>query len=111
MIFIVSLIAVSLTHSVPVALVLFVLLGWGSVTTLATMNTLIQLEVPDNLRGRVFSTYLWGLQGIAPFGSLLVGWLAQNWGVPGAALACGLICLVVIGGIQLTNPEIKNKVV
>jgi MFS family permease len=111
MIFIAGLIAISFTRSVPVALLLFVLIGWGSVTALATMNTLIQLEVPDSLRGRVFSTYLWGLQGIAPFGSLLVGWMAQNWGILTAALACGLICLAVIGGIHLTNPEIRNKVV
>lgn len=110
-IFIAGLIGISFTHNVPVELLLFVLIGWGSVTALATMNTLIQLEVPDSLRGRVFSTYLWGLQGVAPFGSLAVGWMAQNWGVLGAALACGLICLVVIGGILLTNPDIRNKVI
>jgi MFS family permease len=110
-VFIAGLLAISVTHNVSVALLLFLLIGWGSVTALATMNTLIQIEVPDNLRGRVFSTYLWGLQGIAPFGSLVVGWMAQNWGVPGTALACGLICLVVIGGIHLTNPAIRDKVV
>jgi len=110
-VFIIGLLAIAFTHSVPVALLIFVLLGWGSVTTLATMNTLIQLEVPDNLRGRVFSTYLWGLQGIAPFGSLLVGWMAQVWGVPGAALACGVICMLIIGWIQLTNPDIRNRII
>lgn len=108
--FILSLIALSFTNNVPVALVLIVLIGWGTVTALATMNTLIQLEVPDHLRGRVFSTYLWALQGVAPFGSLFVGWMAQNWGVPLAALVCGLVCLVVIAGIQLWNPEIRTRV-
>ena len=108
--FILSLIALSFTNNVPVALVLIVLIGWGTVTALATMNTLIQLEVPDHLRGRVFSTYLWALQGVAPFGSLFVGWMAQNWGVPLAALVCGLICLVVITGIQFWNPEIRTRV-
>ncbi|MCX6078219.1 MAG: MFS transporter [Chloroflexi bacterium] len=110
-VFIAGLLAIAFTRNLPVALLIFVLIGWGSITALATMNTLIQLEVPDYLRGRVFSTYLWGLQGIAPFGSLVVGWMAQNWGVPSAALACGMICLVIIGGIHLTNPEIKNMVV
>ena len=107
-VFVAGLLIIAFTHQVPLALILFVLIGWGSVTTLATMNTLIQLQVPDNLRGRVFSTYLWGLQGIAPFGSLLVGWMAQTWGVSITALICGLFCLVVIGGIHLANPEIKN---
>jgi len=109
--FIISIIALSFTQNVSASLTLILLIGWGSVTALATMNTLIQLDVPDNLRGRVFSTYLWALQGVAPFGSLFVGWMAQNWGVPWAALICGTICLVVIGGIQLSNPEIRTRII
>jgi MFS family permease len=54
--FIFSLIILSFTRNIPIALTLILLIGWGTVTTLATMNTLIQLEVPDVLRGRVFST-------------------------------------------------------
>ena len=71
LVFIVGLLMIAFTRNLSISLVLFVLIGWGSVTTLATMNTLIQLEVPDYLRGRVFSTYLWGLQGIAPLLQLL----------------------------------------
>jgi len=110
LIFILSIIALSFTRNVSLTLALIVIIGWGTVTALAIMNTLIQLQVPDHLRGRVFSTYLWALQGVAPFGSLLVGWMAQTWGVPLTALACGLICLVVIGGIHLWNPEIRTRV-
>jgi len=109
--FIFSLISLSFTRNIPIALVLILLIGWGTVTMLATMNTLIQLEVPDALRGRVFSTYLWALQGVAPFGSLSVGWMAQNWGVPMAAFVSGATCLVAIGAIQLFNPEIRKRVV
>jgi predicted MFS family arabinose efflux permease len=105
------LIILSFTRNIPIALTLILLIGWGTVTTLATMNTLIQLEVPDVLRGRVFSTYLWAMQGVAPFGSLSVGWMAQNWGVPMAAFVSGVICLVAIGAIQLTNPEIRTRVI
>ena len=109
--FIFSLIILSFTRNIPIALTLILLIGWGTVTTLATMNTVIQLEVPDVLRGRVFSTYLWAMQGVAPFGSLSVGWMAQNWGVPMAAFVSGVICLVAIGAIQLTNPEIRTRVI
>ena len=109
LVFIAGLIAIAFTHNIPVELLLFVLIGWGSVTTLASMNTMIQLEVPDNLRGRVFSTYLWGLQGIAPFGSLMVGWMAQGWGVLSTALLCGSICLIVIGAIHFMFPELRRQ--
>jgi MFS family permease len=107
--FILSLLLLSFSRSLPVTVGLIALIGWGSVTTLATMNILIQIEVPDNLRGRVFSTYLWGLQGVAPFGSLVIGWMAQTWGVPTTALICGLVCVVAIGGIQLVNPAIRKR--
>jgi MFS family permease len=106
-VFILSLIAVSFTRIVPLMAGLIILVGWGTVTMLATMNTLIQIEVPDELRGRVFSTYLWGLQGVAPFGSLVIGWMAQQWGVPFTTLVCGLLCLFAIGSIHLANPAIR----
>lgn len=107
--FITSMLFVGFTTSTPIAFILLILIGWGTVTQLATMNTLIQLEVPNQLRGRVFSTYLWALQGIAPFGSLLVGWMAQNWGVPVAIRICAITCLVGIGSIHLAAPWLRKK--
>lgn len=109
--FIFSLIGLGLTRSAPLALGLMVFLGWGTVTQLATMNTLIQLQVPNELRGRVFSVYLWALQGIAPFGSILVGAMAQAWGVSAAAAACGALALAAIASIHLFNPFIRETVV
>ena len=109
-IFSAAMITLAFTHILPMALALFLLIGWGSVTMMATMNTLIQLEVPDSLRGRVFSTYLWAQQGVAPFGSLVIGWMAQNWGVLISALICGLLCLLIIGGIHIANPELRRKI-
>lgn len=105
-----SLIALSFNRIVPLAAVFITFVGWGTVTMLATTNTLIQLDVPDTLRGRVFSTYLWGLQGVAPFGSLAIGWMSQTWGVPVALLVCALACLVFIGTIHARHPEIRWRV-
>ncbi|PWH17880.1 MAG: hypothetical protein DDG60_01450 [Anaerolineae bacterium] len=110
MAFSVSLIALSFNRLVPLAAVLILFLGWGTVTMLATTNTLIQLEVPDALRGRVFSTYLWGLQGVAPFGSLAIGWMSQHWGLPNALLVCGLSCLLFIASVHFYHPEIRQRV-
>jgi hypothetical protein len=73
------------------------------------MNILIQLKVPNELRGRVFSIYLWALQGIAPFGSLFIGWMTQQWNLTVTATACGLFCLVIIGGIQVFRPVIRKS--
>ena len=106
--FIIPLIALGYVLNLNISLVLLALMGWGTVTQLVSMNTLIQTNVPDGLRGRVFSVYLWALQGVAPFGSLLIGWLAQNWGVPLAALTGGLVSLVSIGALHLISPGVHR---
>jgi uncharacterized membrane protein AbrB (regulator of aidB expression) len=48
------------------------------------------------------------VQGVAPFGSLLIGWMAQVWGVPLAALFGGLVSLVTIGGLHLASPGVRR---
>ena len=106
--FILPLIALGYVRDLTISLIILVFLGWGTVTQLVSMNTLIQIAVPDGLRGRVFSVYLWGLQGVAPFGSLLIGWLAQSWGVPFAALAGGLVSLISIGSLHLISPGVRR---
>jgi MFS family permease len=106
--FIAGMIGLAFSRSLWVALLLVGLMGWGSVTQLATMNTLIQLQTPNGLRGRVFSIYLWALQGVAPFGSLLLGWMTQVLGLQNTVALCGLICLVSIGAIQIVRPEARN---
>ncbi len=106
--FILPLIVLGYAPNMGLSLVLLVLIGWGTVTQLVAMNTLIQVSVPNGLRGRVFSVYLWALQGVAPFGSLLIGWLAQNWGVPVAALIGGFVSLITIGGLHLLSPGVRR---
>ena len=100
--FILPIIALGLTLQINIALVLLAFIGWGTVTQLVMMNTLVQTEVPDQLRGRVFSVYFWALQGVAPFGSIVIGWIAQTWNVPMAAIISGTICLLGIIIIRLT---------
>jgi MFS family permease len=106
--FIFPLIVLGFTPNLGISLLLLASIGWGTVTQLVSINMLIQLQVPNGLRGRVFSVYLWALQGVAPFGSLLIGGIAQVWGVPMAALTGGLVALVSIGALHLINPGVRN---
>ena len=99
--FIFPIIVLGLNKNIYIALILLAFIGWGTVSQLVTMNTLVQLQVPNELRGRVFSIYFWALQGVAPFGSIFVGWIAQTWGVPTTAFTAGLICLLGIASVRL----------
>jgi MFS family permease len=106
--FIIPLIILGYVTKLNISLLLLIVIGWGTVTQLVTMNTLIQLKVPNELRGRVFSIYLWALQGVAPFGSLLIGWIAQNWGFSLSALVGGIVSLVGVGSLHLLNPDVRR---
>ena len=109
-IFAAAIIGFSLTTSLPVGVFLLVLAGWGTVTQLALTNTLIQLSVPDELRGRVISTYFWAQQGVAPFGALFIGFLAQKAGAPIAVRIGGIVCLVGYIAVALFKPTIRKVV-
>ena len=107
-VFVIALILLGLTKTTALASILLVLIGYGSVTQLVIMNTIIQVQVPNGLRGRVFAVYLWALQGVAPFGSLVIGGIAQTWGVTLAALTSGTIILITVGGLHLLNPGVRR---
>lgn len=60
---------------------------------LAASNTMLQTATDDRLRGRVMSFYMMAFLGMAPFGSLLVSFLAQHASPQFAIAAGGLCCL------------------
>lgn len=106
--FSIALVGIALSRSFATTLPMMALFGFGTVTALANSNTIIQLVVPDELRGRVISTYLWALQGIAPFGSLLIGAIAQAAGVPWAALLAGIACLSFYVVMVVRAPAVRK---
>ena len=99
--FVFPIIALGFARNINSALLLMPLIGLGTVIQLVSMNTLIQIAVPNELRGRVFSIYFWALQGVAPFGSFVIGWIAQTWNVPTTIVVGGIICLLGILLIRL----------
>jgi MFS family permease len=84
--------------SYPADLVLMFAGGVGSIAMAATVNTTIQLNVPDALRGRVMSVYTTVFAGSTPLGGLIAGWIAATGG-PNAALGvAGVLGLVAAAG-------------
>lgn len=80
----------------------------GFITQLILKNTLIQTFVPDELRGRVVSTYTWALGGFYPLGSLLIGVLGDRWGAPTAAMISALGCGVLVMVNLVVFPEMRQ---
>ena len=91
-----------------VSMAIMTVLGYSLITQLVLSNTLIQTIVPDELRGRVLSTYTWALGGFYPLGSLLMGFLGDQIGAPTAALISGIGCLLIIILNQVFLPGIHK---
>ena len=87
--------ALAMTRAFPVAMVLMVFVGFGSILMAATGNTTIQLAVPDHLRGRVMSVYTTVFSASIPIGGLAMGAIASTFGVPSAIALGGALTLVV----------------
>lgn len=96
---------VGVSRSYPVTLLCFVVAGWGMVTFNASSNTIIQMIVPDRLRGRMMSLYTLVLLGLMPAGGLLMGGLASQLG-SAAALAIGGLAYgaIVAAAFALARP-------
>jgi MFS family permease len=90
-----------LSRSLALTMTALILAGFALISQLALTNTLLQLIVPDQFRGRVLSTYTWALGGFFPIGSLLIGSIGDAVGATNAVLitaGCSLI-ITIIGGI------------
>lgn len=91
--------AFGLTRSVPIALAALAFAGWADVVSAILRQAIIQLSVPDNLRGRLTSIHVAASGGGPRLGDLEAGAVAQYTTVPIAIVSGGVIC--VIGAIAL----------
>jgi MFS family permease len=88
------------SRSFPLSLLCLVGVGWAMIAQNTTANTLVQITVPDHLRGRVMSVYTMLFMGMMPLGNLQAGTMASLLGAPFAvglgAIACALAALLIL---------------
>lgn len=103
----VAVVGVGLSRSIPLSLALMLLAGWGLISMAATCNTIIQLAVPDVLRGRVMSVYTTVFAGSTPFGGIFSGGLAAIGGAPAALIVGGSIAVLaaVVGFFKMPGGD------
>src|SRR3569833_136756 len=79
-IFGIGLIAFGFSHYLWLSMLMMLVTGFGMMQGLTGSNTIIQTLVDENMRGRVMSYYTMAFVGMAPFGSLLAGAMADAIG-------------------------------
>ncbi|BAZ40054.1 hypothetical protein NIES4101_60150 [Calothrix sp. NIES-4101] len=106
----IALIAFAISRLLPLSLVIMLFVGLGTILQVATSNTVLQIIVDEDKRGRVMSLFTMSFLGMTPFGNLLGGFLAERIGAPTTLIIDGIVC--IIGSIFFTRelPELRKLV-
>lgn len=103
-----GLIFLGLSRSLWLSLLLMLVTGFGMMQGMAVSNTIIQTITSEDMRGRVMSYYTIAFVGMAPFGSLLVGYLAQIVGAPHTVMLTGAVVLLGSLWFWLERQEVRR---
>ncbi|MEX2028809.1 MAG: MFS transporter, partial [Candidatus Curtissbacteria bacterium] len=106
----IALILFAINRNFLLAHVLLFVMGFGILIQVSTINTLIQLSSPDNMRGRVMAVYLTMFVGMMPVGAFIAGFLADR---TSALFAEGLggVLMLLVGIAFYFKGFFKNLVV
>src|SRR5262249_27594411 len=105
-----GLIGFSYARELWLSLPLLAVTGFAFMAHLAASNTILQTIVHDDKRGRVMSLYTMAFLGMAPFGSLLAGVIADELGAPAMVRLGGGGCLVGALLFTLALPRLRASV-
>ncbi len=100
--------AFAFTANFPLSLALAFGLGVSFMLQFTLINTLLQLSVADEMRGRVLSLYMLTFFGFAPFGNLAIGNLAHNWGLSLTIALSAMVSLILSTSVLLLVPRLRR---
>lgn len=83
-----------LSRQMALSLLAQTIIGAALINYMASTNTMLQLFVSDELRGRVMSLYTISFIGAAPLGALEVGFVGEHLSPEFAVEICGAISLI-----------------
>ncbi len=90
----------ALSRTPALSYALLFLAGVGQIVVFSLANSLVQLVVPNEMRGRVMSIYMVAFRGGMPLGSLTAGYLANVFSAPTVLIVNGVL-LMVVGALVL----------
>ena len=97
-----------LSRSLPLSQAMLVLTGASMMAVFATVNSLVQLIVADEMRGRVMSVYNFAFRGGMPLGNLLSGWLVPLFTVPVVLSANGIALILLALFFLITQRRVAS---
>ncbi len=96
--------------SYPLSFALLVAVGAAAVLEQSLTTTRIQLEAPDDLRGRVMGAYTFGTQGMRVLNGPILGGLAIVVGAPLAVAGASTFVFGVLGAMLVRVRSMRSPV-
>ena len=85
----------SLSKVLPFSYAMLVLVGASMMAVFATVTSLVQLNITNEMRGRVMSVYNFAFRGGMPMGNLVSGWLVPVFTAPVVLGVNGFLLILV----------------
>jgi MFS family permease len=102
------LIVFSFVHWLPLSLVVLAGIGVAQIFIFNLCNSLVQAQVPEELRGRVMGIYGLVFFGLLPLGALWIGAVAEHASEPLAVLIGALVTLAYAVFIWFFVPAMRR---
>ena len=102
-----SLLAFSFSRHFWLSAAILLPVGFCMMLQMSSSNTLIQAMVPDHLRGRVMALYSMMFMGMAPFGALFGGAIADRLGAPLTITLGSVACMGGAAWFGVRLPKVR----
>lgn len=93
----------AMSRSWPLSIALLFAVGIAFMMVFSLSFSLVQMTVPDRLRGRVVSIYMVALRGGWPLGSVVAGSLAVTFGAPIVMATNGALLFLLALGLVVSG--------
>ncbi len=104
-----ALLLAALAPTLGVELAALALVGWASITFMATGNSTLQLNAEPSMRGRVMALWFVAFQGSTPIGAPLIGWVialgGARAGLGAGAGACAVAAILGVFALRRVRPR------
>jgi MFS family permease len=104
----VLIVAFALTRLFWINAILLFACGVGMVIVFSSLSSLVQLNAPNEMRGRVMSIYMVAFRGGMPIGSLVAGWIANTTSAPAVLTVNGVLLSLVATWFLVKNPHVRT---
>jgi MFS family permease len=102
------LVAFVFVRSLPLACLLLTIIGVFQSIVHSMATTLVQVNVPDRVRGRVMSLYGMLIVGSPKLLGLIIGAVAEGVGLPLTILLCGALGAVYAADVWILMPSVRS---